>query len=123
MPHLALLMSLLALILTKVADIITTVRGIRRSGSVAGERNPVARWAMRRWGLAGGITFVMLLWGGVVAACYIPAWWAPAWYQATPALGGFGIAWAQWDVARLNATGRHSWFTRRMLRTYEGLRR
>ena len=61
-PQLALLISLLALILTKVADIVTTLRGIRRSGgSVQWEQNPLARKAMLRWGPLSGIAAVMVL--------------------------------------------------------------
>lgn len=113
-------LSLLALILTKLADIITTVQGIRRAGgSVAGERNPFARWAFQRWGLGWGIAFVMLLWCGVVALCYVPAFLAPAWYQIVTALGGFAISWCQWEVARMNATGRHSLLTAWLLNAYQ----
>lgn len=103
--------SLLALILTKVADIVTTVRGIRRCGSVQWERNPLARWAMERWGLAWGITAVMGLWFLVVLVTYVPMWFAPAWMQWLTAGMGFLIAWCQWDVARFNVTRRHAWFT------------
>lgn len=110
-------LSLLALILTKLADIVTTWRGLKVHG-VAGEQNPLARWAMVKFGAAGGIAFVMLLWGLVVALCYVPAWFAPPWYQMATSIGGFLVAWAQWDVARMNATGRHSWFTRWALRSY-----
>lgn len=50
---LPLTLALLALILTKVADIVTTVRGVRRcGGSVEWERNPLARWAFGQFGLA-----------------------------------------------------------------------
>jgi len=105
--------SLLALILTKIADIVTTVRGIRRAGGgVEWERNPFARWAMRRWGMFGGITFIMLLWALTVALGFIPAFFAPLCYQLATAVAGFVIACAQWDVARMNATGHHSRFTR-----------
>ena len=114
--HLTLPLSLLALVLNKAADIVTTVLGIRRFG-IAGEKNPLARWAMRRWGVGGGITLVMVLWA-VVAVCYVPASYAPGWYPWATALGGFLVAWCQWDVARMNATGRHSWFTRRVLAAY-----
>ena len=50
--------------------------------------------------------------GVVVAVCYGPAFFAPGWYQWATAAGGFLVAWAQWDVARYNASRRHSWFTR-----------
>ena len=119
MTLIALLLSLIALIFTKVADIVTTVRGIRRSGNVQWEQNPLARWAMQRWGLPGGITFVMVLWAVVVAVCYEPAWSAPVWYQWASSITGFLVALAQWDVACFNATRRHSCFTRWMLRRYQ----
>jgi hypothetical protein len=66
--------------MTKLADIVTTWRGLRLLG-IAGEQNPLARWAMGRFGRAGGIAFVMLLWLLVVAACYVPAWFAAPWYR------------------------------------------
>jgi hypothetical protein len=113
-------LSLLALVLTKIADIVTTVRGVRRcGGSVEWERNPLARWAFRRFGLARGIGFIMGLWAVIAALAFAPAFFAPGWYQAVTAAGGFLIAWTQWDVARMNATGRHSRFTRWMLAIYE----
>ncbi len=73
---------------------------------------------MKRRGLGGGITFIMLLWTLTVALCFIPAFFAPAWYQLATAVAGFVIAWAQWDVARMNATGHHSRFTRLALRHF-----
>lgn len=115
-------LSLLALILilTKIADIVTTVSGIRRAGgSVAWERNPFARLAMERWGLGGGFAFILLLWTLVVALCYGPAFFAPRGYQIATALCGLAIAWAQWDVARMNVSGRHSRFTRLALHLFE----
>lgn len=120
----ALILSLLALIATKLADIVTTWRGLRVQG-IAGEQNPLARWAMIRFGAAGGISFIMLLWTLVVAACYVPAWFAAPWYQWATAAGGFFVSWTQWDVARFNATRRHSWFTRLVLRAsyYQARRR
>lgn len=117
-----LLLSLLALVLTKAADVVTTLRGIRRCG-IAGERNPLARRAMERWGIGGGIAAIMFLWVLVVLLTYVPAWYSPAWTQWAVAGMGFFIAWAQWDVARCNATQRHSWFTRLMVRRYDRARR
>jgi len=119
MNHLALLLSLIALIFTKVADIVTTVRGIRRAGSANWEQNPLARWAMIRFGVVGGIGFVMLLWALITAACYVPAWFASVWVQWSTAVGGGIISWCQWEVARFKATRRHSWFTRMTLRSYQ----
>ena len=116
MPTL-LLISLLALVVTKLADIVMTWRGLRVHG-VSGEQNPLARWAMVRFGPAGGIAVIMVLWTLITAACYVPAWFAAPWYQWSTAVGGFVIAWAQWDAALFNATHRHSWFTRRVLNGY-----
>jgi len=121
-PRAALILSLLALVLTKAADVVTTVRGLRRCG-VGGERNPLARGAMRRWGVGGGISAVMVLWVLVVGLTYVPAWFAAAWMQWAVSGMGIFIAWCQWDVARCNATQRHSWFTRLMVRRYDRARR
>ncbi len=118
MPQLTLILSLLALVVTKAADIITTWRGLREHG-VTGEQNPLARWAMVQFNPSGGIGFVMVLWLFVVAACYVPAWFSSPWYQWATAIGGFLIAWAQWEVARFNATSQHSYFTRLVLRWYQ----
>jgi RAMP superfamily len=54
-----------------IADLVTTVRGIRCCG-IAGEKNPLARRAMERWGLAWGISAIMGLWTLVVLVTYIP---------------------------------------------------
>lgn len=79
----------LILLLTKTTDIVTTVRGIRRGGgSVAWERSPFARRAMRRWGLGGGITCIMGLWCVVVATCYVPAFFVPPGNQRLPRQAG-----------------------------------
>lgn len=112
-----LLLSLFTLTVSKAADVVTTWRGLRGQG-IAGEQNPLARWAMHRFGTAGGIAFVMGLWAAVVASCYVSAWFAEPWYQWATAIGGFLVAWAQWEVARHNTTNRHTWFTRTVLRAY-----
>lgn len=122
LSHIILLLSLFALILTKIADIVTTARGMRRWG-VAGEKNPLARRAMQRWGVAWGITAVMVLWVLVVLATYLPMWVAPGWMHWPTAALGFFVAGCQGEVARMNATGRHSWFTRLMLRVYQNWHR
>jgi hypothetical protein len=118
MVNAAILLFLLALVVTKVADVITTWRGLQVHG-VAGEQNPLARWAMVRFGPAGGIVFVMLLWTLITVVCYVPAWFSSPWYQWATAIGGFLIVWAQWEVARFNATSQHSYFTRLVLRWYQ----
>jgi len=106
---LLLILSLLALVVTKLADVVTTVRGIRRAGGeVDLERNPLARGLLRRFGLRGGVALVMTAWLGVVALVYGVVWFAPPWYQAAVALVGFFVAWAQWQVARHNASGQSS---------------
>jgi len=122
MSHLALILSILALILTKGADIATTVRGIQRVG-ITGEKNPLARWAMERWGLAWGIMAIMGLWFLVVLVTYVPMWFAPAWMQWLTAGMGCFVACCQWDVARMNATGRHSWFTSLAQRGFVALKK
>lgn len=121
---LALALSLLCLILTKAVDVATTVRGLRREGASVGmEQNPLARRMFRRLGVTRGTALVLLLWALIAAACYVPAFFAPAWYQAATAAGGGLVAWAQWDVARANHTGRHSAFTRLLMTVFRGLER
>ena len=121
-PRAALILSLLALVLSKIADIVATLRGLRRCG-IAGEKNPLARRAMERWGIGGGIAAVMVLWLLVVVATYVPAWFAPAWMQWAVAGMGFFIAWCQWEVARFNVTGRPSRSTSLMRRAYTNWKR
>jgi hypothetical protein len=117
---LLLTLSLLALILSKVADIRSTLQGIRRcGGDISWEQNPLARWAMRRWGVPRGIAVTMLPWCLITALIFAPAYHSPVWHQLLTALGGFFVAWTQWDVARFNRTHRHSWFTRRLLSGYQ----
>jgi hypothetical protein len=116
--HALLIASLLALILTKAADVITTWGGLRRSG-VHLERNPFARNVMRKIGLAKGLAAVLMAWVTITSLVYIPAWSAPAWYQLAVSGLGFLIAWAQADVARSNATGSPSAFTRVLGRWYD----
>jgi hypothetical protein len=119
---LVLALSLLCLILTKAADVTTTVRGLRRArGALGVEQNPLARRMFRRLDLTRGMALVLLLWALIAAACYVPAFFAPAWYQAATAAGGGMVAWAQWDVARANHTGRHSAFTRLLMASFRGL--
>jgi hypothetical protein len=113
--------SLAALILTKGADILTTVRGMRRWG-IAGERNPLARVAMLRWGVGGGIAAIMVLWLAVVLMTYLPVLTAAAWRQWAVAGMGCFIAWCQREVARHHATGRPTRFTALMHRFYAAWR-
>lgn len=66
--------SLIVLIATKVADIWTTHRGIvKAAGRCDLEQNPIARYAMKRWGLWQTYSFISILWLMIVAFCYYPA--------------------------------------------------
>ena len=115
MTTVALLLSLLALVLTKVADFVTTVRHVGHEGEV----NPFARRCFECMGFKGGLWVVTLLWLAIVALTF-----GYAWLKGDPstrwltALAGFAIAWAQWDAARFNRMGRSSWFTRKALWFY-----
>jgi hypothetical protein len=109
--------SLIVLIATKVADIWTTHRGIvKAAGRCDLEQNPIARYAMKRWGLWQTYSFISILWLMIVAFCYYPAYHAPWWYQLATALGGTVVAFVQGDVARANHTGKSSSLTRFLLR-------
>ncbi|MCE9520634.1 MAG: hypothetical protein K8R87_13915 [Verrucomicrobia bacterium] len=115
MADILLACSLLALIATKVADFVTTVRHV---GPEA-EQNPLARRWFARLGFRGGLVAVALVWIAVVAATYIPVWLWGGWLSRLATAGvGFLIAWAQWDASRFNATGKSTRFTRAMLRVY-----
>jgi len=109
-----LLASLILLLLTKLADLWTTIRHVGPHG----ESNPLARRLFGRFGFAGGLTVVMLVWSGIVVAVYVRAWWAPAWMQYLIVAVAFAIAWIQWDVARFNATRKPSRLTRIASRYY-----
>lgn len=121
--HLLLLVSFLALVLTKIADLLSTLRGLRASeGDALEEQNPYARAAMQRWGVHRGLGAIMLLWALIVLVCYTAALiGSPAHRYCTASLG-FLIAWAQAEAARFNATKFGSWFTRLVLRHYRRLR-
>ena len=111
----ALLLSLLALVLTKVADFVTTVKHVGEEA----ETNPLARRCFSLLGFKGGLWIVALLWLAIVAITF-----GYALFMADPitcwltALTGFGIAWAQWDAARFNRTGKSSRLTRMIFRLY-----
>lgn len=115
MSAIALFLSLIALVVTKVADFVTTVRHVGPER----ETNPFARRCFDRFGFKGGLVAVAMVWAAIVGATYGYAWLAggPLTQWAT-AIMGFGIAWAQWDAARFNRTGRTSWFTRQALTFY-----
>lgn len=115
-----LVLSLIALFVTKAADFVTTVRHV---GPEA-ERNPLARRWFVRFGFRGGLLMVALVWLAIVTATYIPVWLWGGWLSRLGvAAMGFFTAWAQSDAARFNATGRSTWLTRTMLRWYERSRR
>lgn len=115
MTETVLLLSLLALVLTKVADFVTTMKHV---GPEA-ETNPLARRCFSRLGFKGGLWAVASLWLVIVAISFGCAWLAgDSLTRWLTALTGFGIAWAQWDAARFNRTGKTSGLTRVMLRIY-----
>jgi hypothetical protein len=68
--HPLLLASLVLLVLTKLADLWTTLRHVGRDE----ESNPLARAFFRRAGFGGGLTLVMMLWTLIVAIVYTTAW-------------------------------------------------
>ena len=108
LDHLLLLASLVLLVLTKLADLWTTVRHVRQDG----ESNPLARSLFRRVGFGGGLALVMLLWTLIVAIVYATAWKSPGWMRWATVLSALFISWVQWDVARFNATRCPSRITR-----------
>jgi len=112
--HWLLLISLGLLLVTKVADLWTTVHHVGRYG----ETNPLARFMFAKVGFAGGLALVMVLWAVIVGMVYASAWSAPWWIQVVTAIAGTLVAWIQWDVARFNATRRSSRLTRIALRAY-----
>ena len=114
--HWLLLLSLGLLLVTKLADVWTTVRHVGRHG----ESNLLARRWFDRFGFAGGLAVVMCIWSVIVGMVYVSAWSAPGWIQASTAIAGTAVAWVQWDVARFNATRRPSRLTRITMRAYGG---
>jgi hypothetical protein len=115
MTTLVLLLSLLSLVISKVADFVTTIRHVGQEG----ESNPLARRLFHRLGFRGGLIAVAMIWLLIVGLTYGYAWFAEGpLTQWLTSVTGFFIAWAQWDAARFNRTGRCSWFTRLALRQY-----
>jgi cytochrome c biogenesis protein CcdA len=106
--HPLLLASLVLLVLTKLADLWTTLRHVGRDG----ESNPLARAFFRRAGFGGGLALVIMLWTVIVVIVYATAWNSPGWIRWATTLSGLFISWVQWDVARFNATRRPSRITR-----------
>jgi hypothetical protein len=108
-------LSLLALLVTKAADVVSTWRHV----GVQGESNPIVRPVFQRFGLAGGLMIVCTVYLVFALGQYAVVWWIghPVLVWGNTLLG-FLIAWAQWDVARFNTTRRHSALTRFVLRVY-----
>lgn len=108
-------LSLAALFATKTADVGSTVQHVGPDA----ESNPLARTWFARFGLKGGLVCVCAVYTVLALGQYALAWWmCGSVDRARNTIAGFVIAWAQWDVARFNATGRHSRFTMMILRGY-----
>ena len=108
-------LSLAALFATKAADVVTTVRHVGADG----ESNPLARAWFGRFGFTGGLVLVCAIYSLIAGGQYTLVWrFGGAFSRAANALVGFGIAWAQWDVACVKAGKPHSWFTRFALKEY-----
>lgn len=102
MTTLVLLLSLLSLVISKVADFVTTIRHVGQEG----ESNPLARRLFHRLGFRGGLIAVAMIWLLIVGLTYGYAWFAEGpLTQSLTSATGFFIAWAQWDAARFNRTG------------------
>ena len=108
-------LSFAALLVTKAADVVSTWRHV----GVRGETNPIVRPLFVRFGLGRGMVLVCAVYVVLVVGQYLLVWWfaVPAVVWANSCLG-CGVAWVQWDVARFNATGRHSIATRLATRGY-----
>lgn len=114
LTHWFLLISLCLLLVTKLADLWTTVRHVGRYG----ESNPLARALFARLGFAGGLAVVMGLWAVIVGIVYVSAWSSSQCIQVITAIAGTVVAWVQWDVARFNATRKSSRITRLAAQAY-----
>ena len=113
-------LSLLALVVTKVADFVTTIRHVGPNA----ESNPLARLGFRQLGFRGGLVMVAVLWVLMVAVTYgTVIWFGGVAMRMATATTGFLVAWAQWDAARFNRTGRTTRFTRAVLRGYSAWRK
>jgi hypothetical protein len=108
-------LSFAALIITKVADVVSTIRWV----SPTAETNPWARRLFRRFGFKGGLIIVSIIFLLIVVTQYASVWWyGSSLAQAANAGLGFIISFIQWDVARFNATGVHSRITLLAMRYY-----
>ena len=107
--------SLCLLFITKAADVMTTIRHVGEHG----ESNPLARSWFARFGFTGGLVLVCALFTVLAVGQYLLVWWSCGFAgRLLNAIGGLAIALVQWDVARLNASGRHSRVTILTLRAY-----
>ena len=108
-------LSLVALVFTKVADVVTTIRFVNPEQ----ETNPFAR---RLFGMAGfgkGIVIVCVIWTAIAGVTYAVAFLqSTAIFKWLTALTGFFISWIQGEAARFNATGRNGYFTRAVMKAY-----
>ena len=107
--------SLALLFATKAADVMTTIRHV----GVHGESNPLARAWFARFGLTGGLVVVCAIYTVLAVGQYVLVWWSCGFVgRLLNTVCGLAIAWIQWDVARFNASGRHSRITMLALRAY-----
>ena len=115
MMEYAMVLTAAALIITKVADILTTWFRIT---SWRHEANPIAQVGMRRIGVGGTCLVVMALSVIIVLVAYqLALWQGPVW-QFLFTIVGLGISVVQLSVACANATGRQNDLTRSLLKMF-----
>jgi hypothetical protein len=111
-----------------VLDVSTTVRGLLRTGRLEMERNPLARWLLRKLGTPGAFATLLLLESSVVAA----HWGVARLYAGGPAeeaalvgaAGSLVVAGIFHALAaHANHTGRPSRVLLPILRVYEAISR
>ncbi|NBU75209.1 MAG: hypothetical protein EBS30_08325 [Planctomycetes bacterium] len=108
----ALIFVMLALVITKLADVMTTYC---RLASVHQEANPIAQFAMRRFGVAGTCLMVMALSVVIVLLSSQAAVGCGLVGQVFFIVVGFVISGIQLAVAHSNATGHQNCVTRPLL--------
>jgi len=113
-------LTVVALLWTKALDIQSTWKHLRERG----ESNPLANFFFSRFGIVGGLAvvaglYLLILSGQVV----LVIWKDDPWLTYGTVVLGLGISWIQWDVARVNTTGRHSRLTAFLLRCFRIFRR
>jgi hypothetical protein len=105
---------------SKLPDLWTTARHV----GIEGEMNPIGRCLLRRLGLFPGLVVAGLVHTLAVGTFAVLCWASyGALGRGTFALLALAVAVAHIDVARFNATRRHSWFTRVVGRVYAEWRR